>query len=185
MIDSISGYRQFCRAWETDPRTEKLACRKYMPFTKCDVCIEYRDQTAETDDKAEKKRLRDAYAKHLWEIKRERLVYYRNRLRAQLDRDNYLSLIIDGADQSDHGVPHFAQRSHLTEACHKLRVKLMGVIAHGRGVWAFTCPPHIAQGNNVTIQALWEVLVAIKKQELRLPPVLNLQLDNTAKQNKG
>lgn len=184
-LPGVCGYRHFCRIWRKDTRVSNLVCRKYMPFTKCDVCVEYRDQTTETSDKSEKRRLRGEYAKHLYDIKRERLVYYRNRLRAQLDRKNYLSMIIDGADQSDHGIPHFSQRSHLTEASHKLRVKLMGVIAHGRGVWCFTCPPHIAQGNNVTIQALWDVCVAIKKKEGTLPRVLNLQLDNTAKQCKG
>ena len=62
---------------------------------------------------------------------------------------------------------------------------LMGVLVHGRDTYTFTVPGHLAQGNNVTIQSLWKVLVDIKQKEGKLPPVLYLQLDNTAKQCKS
>ena len=40
----------------------------------------------------------------------------------------------------------------------------MGVLVHGRGSFAYTCPAHLAQGHNVTIQALVDTLVALKKK---------------------
>jgi hypothetical protein len=41
-----------------------------------------------------------------------------------------LSLIIDGADQSKHGIPHSCGKSHASDAAWKLKLHLMGVIAH-------------------------------------------------------
>jgi hypothetical protein len=58
---------------------------------------------------------------------------------------------------------------------------------HGIGTFAYTCPAHLGQGHNVTIQALFDTLVLLKKKRngAPFPPVLYLQLDNTTKQCKG
>ena len=62
---------------------------------------------------------------------------------------------------------------------------ILGCIVHGINTYAYTCPPHIAQGHNITIQVLYSVLLALLAQFGFLAPVLFLQLDNTTKQNKG
>ena len=62
---------------------------------------------------------------------------------------------------------------------------IIGVISHGRQAYLKTCPSHIAQGHNVTIQAIYEVILDTLKKEGRLPPILHVQLDNTTKQCKG
>ena len=162
-----------------------LVTRKFMPFAKCDCCTEFRAKSEATKDKAEKARLSQEYKKHIYFVIKERRVYYTHAMMATRHPREYLSLIIDGADQSDHGLPHFHNRSHKTEAAWKMKLHLMGVIAHGRGSFLYTCPSHAAQGHNVTIQALWRTILHLKEAEGTLPPKLYLQLDNTTKQCKG
>jgi hypothetical protein len=56
---------------------------------------------------------------------------------------------------------------------------------HGHPPLAFISGNQCKQGHNVTIQALWECLVALSKTKYGIPPTIFLQLDNTTKQNKG
>ena len=44
---------------------------------------------------------------HIAHYRRERMAYYEKRLMAQLNSDEFMSLIIDGADQGRHMFPHF------------------------------------------------------------------------------
>ena len=122
------------------------------------------------------------HQKHCNFVRRERAKYEKNR---RADPDKVLSIIIDGADASRFSLPHFAHQSHTSAEAWQLRTHIIGAIAHQRDTYAFTCPSHIAQGHNVSIQVLKEVLLDIKTKEGKLPPKLCLQLDNTTKQNKG
>jgi hypothetical protein len=94
-------------------------------------------------------------------------------------------LIIDGADAGRFALPHFAQTCKSQAEAFKIRLHLLGCIAHGRDTYVFTCPSHVAQGNNVTIQVMHEVFKDIIAKDGKLPDTLLLQLDNTSKQNKG
>ena len=186
-VEGIASYKWFCTV-RRDPMRKWRKClvtRKYMPFAKCDDCTEFRAKMEASKCKTEKARLSYAYKKHVYFVMRERKVYYTHMALATRHPGEYLSLIIDGADQSDHGLPHFHTRSHKTEAAWKMKLHLMGVIAHGRGSFLFTVPSHAAQGHNVTIQAIWRTILIIKKREGKLPKKLYVQLDNTTKQCKG
>ena len=139
----------------------------------------------DTKDPMELQRLKDMQRSHIVFIKRERSAYAANKIKAEAEPLKYLSIIIDGADQSDHDIPHWAAKSHISDAAWKIKLHLLGVLIHGVGSFAYTCPSHVKQGNNVTIQALWDSIVHVKKTTGRLAPILLLQLDNTTKQNKG
>ena len=179
----IPSLQWFLKVWKRE--REELKIRKWLPFAKCDSCTELRAKVMGTRDKGNKKKLLGQIGEHLRFVKRERLAYaVRRRMGIEQPRE-YLSMIIDGADQSDHDLPHHPTKSHATDAAWKLKLHLMGVLVHGRGSYAYTCPAHLAQGHNVTIQALVDTLVHLKKADHTLPPCLLLQLDNTTKQCKG
>jgi len=125
-----------------------------------------------------------ALREHLKDIENEKLMYYSNRVRARKEPHKYLSIIIDGADQSKHDMPHFKDMSHLTNELRRIKMHLYGALVHGRGAYAFTMTDHESQGHNSTIQVLHSLLLEIGKTG-PIPPMLKLQLDNTTKQNKG
>jgi hypothetical protein len=181
----IASFTYFKTVWHADRVAGLARCRAFMPFAKCDVCVTFREKDLETKDMTIKQQLRKEQADHLEEVKRERSAYYQHRLQGVQSPDSYLSMIIDGANQARHALPSTVEKSHVSDKAWKMQLHLMGVIVHGRGTWAYTCPPHVAQGNNTTIQALWDTIVDIFQKDGRLPPVLYLQLDNTTKQCKG
>ena len=162
-----------------------LKIRKWIPFATCTTCSTYKKEKKDTECPVERKRLKALQREHLERVKRERVSYLMRQKLSILYPARYLSLIIDGADASRYMVPHLAHRSHATDGADLVKMHVLGCIAHGRDTYAYTCPPHIAQGHNVTIQVLDRVLLDIKRKEGSLPPILHIQLDNTTKQNKG
>ena len=180
----IPGYSYFTVLWKR-PEFADVVLRKWMPFAACDVCVEHNDMRSRCLSEIERKALTAKYALHLDFVRRERNTYYHNADLAKRHPKVYLSLIIDGADTSKYHLPHTCRRSHLSDACKKVNIHLMGAISHGRNTFLWTVPPHLAQGHNVTIQAIHYILLQTKSSEGSLPKYLYLQLDNTTKQNKG
>ena len=180
----IASLSHFNRIWREDEELAKIICREHLPFAKCDFCIQHRA-------KKERKRTQEALdednmalREHLKDIRNEKLYYYSNRARGRRYPDEYLSIIIDGADQSKHDMPHFKDMSHLTNELRRIKMHLYGALVHGRGAYAFTITDHEAQGHNSSIQVLHHILVDVAKHG-KMPRILKLQLDNTTKQNKG
>jgi hypothetical protein len=115
-------------------------------------------------------------------LTRERVAYALKRKLGIEQGAEYLSMVVDGADQSKYDLPHARTATHATDAATRLKLHVMGVLVHGRDSYVYTCPDRYKQGHNVTIQAIWDTIVDVMKKEGRLPPVLLLQLDNTTKQ---
>lgn len=93
-----------------------------------------------------------------------------------------MSIIIDGMDQSKTFVPHFVQVSKFVSSIWKLRTHVTGAIVHGQGTYGFFDNHEWPHSSNLTINVLLHLLVIHKGQ---LPPVLYLQLDNCARENKN
>ena len=155
---SIASLGWFCQVWTKDNTLSNLSIRKWMPFAKCDVCKQFKDQEETEKDPAVREEVRAKYKTHLEEVQIERRCYYSNRQRAQQDPARFLSLIIDGADQSDHRLPHWHEKSHATDGANKIKLHVYGCISHGRKAYAYTIPAHVGQGHNVTIEVIWRVM---------------------------
>ena len=185
-LASVASLSHFRAQWKDDKTLyRRLKLRKWLPFAKCDTCVDLRKKIVSTRSDDLLTKLRQTLGDHLKFIRRERMAYAMKRQRAIHQPREFMSMIIDGADQSKFGHPHSAEKTHSSDSAWKLKMHLLGVLVHGIGSYAYTCPSHVAQGHNVTIQALWDTLVHIKKKQGWLPPVLYLQLDNTTKSCKG
>jgi len=66
---------------------------------------------------------------HLKLIEKERRAYYRRREKAVSYPTRYFSAIIDGADQKNYGLPHFALASK-SDKGHKIKGKFVVVLEH-------------------------------------------------------
>ena len=181
----VASFEVFCAVWRSGDVGKRVKIRKWMPFSKCDMCTGHRQRMRTVKCPEEQGKMKASYMEHLDLVRRERSGYMLRQRLARMQPHRYLSLIIDGADGTKFEQPHLHERSHASDAVRKIKLHLLGCIAHSRDTYAFTCPPHIAQGHNITIQVLHEVLVDIKRKEGSLPPILHIQLDNTTKQNKG
>jgi hypothetical protein len=181
----IAGYKWFCSVWESEDELAHIICRSYLPFAKCDVCVRQRNRDSTHRTQKERDADYKATADHLRDVAAEKACYYQHRDKARRNPETYMSMIIDGADQSKYDLPYYCERSHTTDI-QRLKMHVYGVLVHGHGCYAFTMPDHEAQGHNSTIQALWDVICdQYVERGNKLPDVLYLQLDNTTRQNKG
>ena len=101
--------------------------------------------------------------------------------------NKYLTIIIDGMDQSKTNVPFLGQRTKSTQNLWRLQSHITGVLVHtdsswGKQVLAFVDLYQYPHDSNLTINILIRTLNELEKP---LPPVLYLQLDNCFRENKN
>jgi hypothetical protein len=175
--------KYFYMVWRTE--CEKIKVRAWLKFAKCDECIDIRKQRKATKQGACLKKIREQESAHIKFVKAERQSYYKRRLRAIEDPSQYLSMVIDGADQQAYALPYHHVQTHSSQKAIRVPIHMYGVMVHGIGTWAYVYHDSVRQGNNVTCDVLFRTLEAIEAAGRTLPDTLYLQLDNTVKQNKS
>ena len=115
-------------------------------------------------------------------FRQERRKYYKHCRKAHQNPDKYMSIILDGMDQSKTNLPHFQQKSKQTSGNWKLKTHVTGAIVHGQGVYGYFDNCEWSHSSNMTITILMNILYMYKDS---LPPVLYLQMDNCGRENKN
>lgn len=178
----------FYRAWREDVNSDRIKVRKTLRFSLCPQCVAFIEARTHTLCETERNALKKAMAEHHGHVRRQRGFYYKHRYQAVSDPDNFISVILDAADQSAFGCPHHYLHSKGDDKHWKIATHLMGALVHGRRVHGWTFLPNIKHGSNITIETLHRVLdveFRIGNGEPFKPRVLYLQLDNTTKQCKS
>jgi hypothetical protein len=177
----------FYRALNKCVHEGNFEIRKHMQFARCAICHSLRQELLCTrcpDQRSEIRRKRTQHVKDQYE---ERKVYYARREKAISQPETYMSIIIDGMDQSKLTMPHFT-RDHKGNA-DGLKNALIGVLIHGVAFKQYVVPHTMKGGANETITCLALALKSIQEDYAAnnkpWPRVLFLQLDNTCKDNKN
>ena len=184
-VPFLPSQTYFLKVWRTSAALKKIVLRKFLKFTLCDKCVHFRDMRRVVLGDAEREALNRDAQQHRKYVREERNSYYWRRLLAQERKDEFLSIIIDGADQSAYALPHTVEKDKHGSGQMKIPLYLMGALVHGRGTYAFSYLKNIKHGTNVVTECLHRILMDIVAKETKLPPVLFLQVDNTTKQNKN
>ncbi|CAG2204723.1 unnamed protein product [Mytilus edulis] len=151
-------------------------------LSKCNICTQIKTKMVETKDQNARMELRRTREQHLLKQSLERRKYYKHAHKARQHPDKYMSMIIDGMDQSKTEIPHFLYLSSLTSGIWKLRTHLVGALVHGVGLYGFFDWYQYAHSSNLTIHVILSILLMTKDS---LPDVLYLQMDNCARENKN
>lgn len=180
------GKSYFYRVWKRSCNTIKV--RKLGRFAKCTLCEQLRKSifgaTAKRDHKL-LQLLRQKKREHLDHIARERREYKKKRDKAKLQPERFLSIIIDGADQSAFGIPHFIVKTK-DDRGHTIKVRLIGLLEHNQQnrLRLFTLTEEYPTGANHIIETLHRYLSERVHQSV-LPRTLYIQVDNCTKENKN
>ena len=120
----------------------------------------------------------------------EREKYHLRRYKARRSPSKYLTLILDGMDQSKTDVPNERRICKSSANLQKLRTHLVGAILHSglspMGKIFLGCFDIFQwkHDSNLTMNILL-ILLETFNNRFGLPPVLNLQLDNCWRENKN
>ncbi len=101
----------FFRVWRNHPDLKKIVLRKFMKFALCSDCTRIREQRRNCSDPVQRQQLALASRAHHTYVREERASYYFRRHQAIHARDEFLSIIIDGADQAAYALPHLKTRT--------------------------------------------------------------------------
>lgn len=165
-------------------------------FAMCDVCKKHaRVEASAHTSAAEKKDNRIMFKRHLKTVQVCRMGYYDRQMKAILNPNTYLSMIIDGCDSNTTTLPNMKAKSKSEESLSESIVKcqLMGARVHGmrNRDYLYLAPPFAATSLawNYTTETLMWTLAAEEKfpaeHNMGWPTTLYLQLDNTSnKDNK-
>ena len=74
-LDYIASFTFFRKIWGTDEVARKNIIRKWIPFAKCDECVNLKNQIVDTRDSKERRRLQKKHQVHVLEMIMERTIY--------------------------------------------------------------------------------------------------------------
>ena len=103
-------------------------------------------------------------AVHTFSFRRECERYYKHRRKAQKYPDFYISIIVDGMDQSKTDLPHIISNPKILAGCHTLTTHITGVKVHGRDTFMYIDYGTLSHDTNLTFTLL---LQSISKYKVR------------------
>ncbi len=167
---------------------DHIKVRKLGRFAKCAICEQLREARSKAlirNDLKELKQIQEQKKQHNEFIARERREYKKKRDMSKLHPSDYLSIIVDGADQSAFGLPHFMVKTK-DDRGHSLKVRLIGLLGHYQEnrLRLFTLTEEYPTGANHIVEAIHRYLNERINQSV-LPRILFIQLDNCIKENKN
>jgi len=172
-----------------------IKIREHLRFSKCTTCVNLRMNWKDGTDDVSRAQKKKECTEHLEFVKQERSYLYYKRDLAKRYPNDFLSIIIDGADQSAYSLPHFKEIDKNTSTARKQKSHILGAIKHGRTeentmqCYLYTISDKWEHGSNQTITLLQKVLLQCeersKREDGRLPPTLFLQADNCGRENKN
>ncbi len=164
----------------------KVKVRQDTRFTKCSTCERLRSALSTAIRKSlPTDEIRKEKTGHNEFIAMERREYLRKAELAMLRPSKYLSVVIDGADQSAYSLPHFVTKVKDVRG-QGLKVHLIGVLQHlsMNRLRLFTMTEDHQTGANHIVECVHRFVNDVAR-EGPLPRTLFLQLDNCVRENKN
>ena len=176
-------YCQFTRLWKL--HFDNVMIPRKVRMGVCSVCANLKSMIkAARGDDAKKDRLKKILIDHRDSQAKERIKAMHHRDKALKCPGRYMCLMIDGMDQKKTCLPHFTRLpKDIGDEC-LVQMHLVGCLSYNQVVkpWVFLSYPNVHNDPNLTITIMHSVLQSWIGP---LPPVLYVQLDNTARENKN
>ena len=175
----------FHKMWKTE--FFRLKIKKTNSFSKCNICTALERRLQKTRNTEAREQIKIQREQHNDRQMNERKAYYRKREMSKQRPEKYISIIIDGMDQSKTNLPHFAGRkAKCINAFDQLQIHVTGIISHGHNkkltFTDFLQYPHDSNlSMNVILKSLYHLAVSNEK----LSEILYLQADNCYRENKN
>jgi len=161
--------------------------KKYLSVSgKCLLCSYFNEQMLLCQCMKDFEELQVYKEQHRMHIKSERLVYYHNRRLGEDLPGIYMSLIVDGMQQSHSKIPYLANAAQFADA---VQQHIQGAKQHGFAKTFYRTFPHVKNGGNLAMTCILDEIISraehCHEHALDFPTVLLLQVDggpeNTSK----
>jgi hypothetical protein len=99
-------------------------------------------------------------------VRKQRMCYYAKRYRAKNNKD-CLSVIIDGSDMANYGIPYFFDITKDSSTGLKIPMKLYGAIVHGINTFAYVINKNWGGDANIIINILHNIIYSLNPRDLK------------------
>ncbi|XP_053403787.1 uncharacterized protein LOC123534087 [Mercenaria mercenaria] len=168
-------------------RKKNLKIKQTNSFSKCNTCVHLERELEKTRDPESRTKLKSMVAVHNERQMNERRYYYEKKDKAKDYPRRFLSLIVDGMDQSKTNLPHFTGRLLKgVDPNSFLKTHVQGILNHGCST--FKCYVDIneySHDSNLVMNTLLRAIHDSQSKLGTLPEVLFLQADNCGRENKN
>lgn len=145
-ISLKSFYRMWTRVFPN------VKVRKFLAVNgKCDKCLEMRRIEDGFTSIEQFKKLKAMKHYHRVFVMKQKLAYYKNRLLAQDNKEEIMSIIFDGASLDHNKLPHNADQK---EPNHTAKQHLLGYKDHGEEQGIAVSLPNVKTGTNLAVTVL-------------------------------
>tara|TARA_R110001592_G_scaffold25888_1_gene97805 strand:- start:190 stop:3027 length:2838 start_codon:yes stop_codon:yes gene_type:complete len=172
-----------------------VVIHKHKKFSQCVTCFLFKQLMAKCTNLADKAEIREHRRTHFETVFRERVIYHKTRTYAKENPEEVLSMILDAQTawrtrgptlprDIGSGFPNdFEPFGQQLYGC--LVHALPGDVEHPGGFYGYMVDDSVKGGGNVTCEIVYETLKKLQEQREVWPPVLDIRLDNTTKDNKN
>ena len=182
------AYSTFWKVFKGWPFGGKLFFRTYFQHAVCPVCIKHKLLIRMlAHDTAASIKQRQMYSNHLQSQRCDREWYWFLRAQSRMRCTPIITIILDGMDQAKFMWPRSPIfKSHAWDSFSRPKLHIMGVICHGFFCDIYIADADVRKSGSTTCEILGHVLTRLAKLGVDLASAhINLQLDNTARENKN
>ena len=175
-------YSQFTRLWSSSFSNVIIPRKVRMGY--CSICANLKSLAKGAKTSMEKERSKKLLQEHREAQSLERKKAMHHREKCLKMPEQYMCLMIDGMDQKKTCLPHMKRLpKDINDEC-LVQMHLVGCLAYNRSVGphVFITYPNVHNDPNLTVTVIHRVLMSWGQP---FPPVLYIQLDNTARENKN
>ena len=180
--NKLVTYSQFTRLWRAWFRNVIIPRKVRMGY--CSICANLKSLAKGAKSSMEKDMSKKLLQEHREAQSLERKKAMHHREKCLKSPEQYMCLMIDGMDQKKTCLPHMRRLpKDINDEC-LVQMHLVGCLAYNRSVrpHVFITYPNVHNDPNLTVTVIHRVLMSWGQP---LPPVLYIQLDNTARENKN
>ena len=186
--DMLSGgepyiqYRHFNRLWRI--QFNNVVIPRKVRMGVCSICATLKSMAKGGRSDEQIKNYKNLLREHRDSQALERSKAMHHRQKSLQSPERYMCMIIDGMDQKKTCLPHFQRLpKDIGDEC-LVQMHLVGCLSYSQTIRShvFLTYPNIHNDPNLTVTVMQRVLQAWPGI---LPPVLYVQLDNTARENKN
>ena len=175
-------YRHFNRLWRL--QFNNVVIPRKVRMGVCSICASLKSMAKGGKSDDEIKNYKNLLKEHRESQALERSKAMHHRRKALQSPERYMCMIIDGMDQKKTCLPHFQRLpKDIGDEC-LVQMHLVGCLSYCQTIrpQVFLTYPNIHNNPNLTVTIMQRVL---QSWPGILPPVLYVQLDNTARENKN
>ena len=172
-----------------------VVIHKHKKFSQCVTCFLFKQLMAKCSNPVDRAEIRAHRLRHFDTVFKERVIYHKTRNYAKENPEEVLSMILDAQTAWRTRGPTLPREvgSGFPSGFEPFGQQLYGCLVHAMpgdeehkgGFFGYMIDDSVKGGGNVTCEIVYQTLRKLQEHRKVWPPIMDIRLDNTTKDNKN